>query len=317
MKIFITGLAGMIGFHLAKHVSKLGWKVIGLDNFNDYYDINLKRDREKLLKTEFGVQIIDADIRNIHSYEKEIKDCDLLIHLAAYANPRHSLAEPQHYIDTNITGTQRVVELIEKLQLPIIYASSSCVMHGQPLPWSEKDLPSHQNNAYGWSKRVNECQFMNSTIPKTIGLRFFTVYGPYGRPDMALFLFADAIANGTEMTLYNNGFMKRDFTYVDDIVNGIECTINHLMDPSSGSTISEIYNIGYGQQVELLKFVSEIEKQFGRTTKKKYVAAHPADTPETWADINKIRKLGYKPTTPVSEGVYKFIDWYKNYYNKN
>ena len=119
MKIFITGLAGMIGFHLAKHVSKLGWKVIGLDNFNDYYDINLKRDREKLLKTEFGVQIIDADIRNIHSYEKEIKDCDLLIHLAAYANPRHSLAEPQHYIDTNITGTQRVVELIEKLQ-PII-----------------------------------------------------------------------------------------------------------------------------------------------------------------------------------------------------
>ena len=317
MKIFITGLAGMIGFHLAKHVSKLGWEVIGLDNFNDYYDTNLKRDREEILKTEFGIQVIDADIRKIHSYAKEIKDCDLVIHLAAYANPRHSLAEPQHYRDTNITGTQRVVELIEKLQLPIIYASSSCVMHGQPLPWSEEDVPSHQNNAYGWSKRVNECQFLNSTIAKTIGLRFFTVYGPYGRPDMALFLFADAIANGTEMTLYNNGFMKRDFTYVDDIVNGIECTINHLMDPSSGSTISEIYNIGYGQQVELLEFVSEIEKQFGRTTKKNFVPAHPADTPETWADINKIQKLGYKPNTPVSEGVRKFIDWYKNYYNKN
>ena len=317
MKIFITGLAGMIGFHLAKHFRSLGWEIMGLDNFNDYYDINLKRAREKILENKFGVKVIDADIRDIHSYENTIKDCDLVIHLAAYANPRHSLIEPQYYIDTNITGTQRVVEIIEKLQLPVIYASSSCVMHGQPLPWSEKDLPSHQNNAYGWSKRVNECQFINSSISKTIGLRFFTVYGPYGRPDMALFLFADAIANGTEMTLYNKGEMKRDFTYVGDIVNGVECIVRHFMSVGSASSYNEIYNIGSGKQIDLLDFVSEIENQFGRSAKKNYVDAHPADTPETWADIKKIKGLGYNPITPISEGIREFVEWYKQYYAVN
>ena len=317
MKIFITGLAGMIGFHAARHFKSLGWDVTGLDNFNDYYDVNLKRDRAKILLRELGITVIEADIRNINNYINDIKKCDLVIHLAAYANPRHSLEQPQLYIDTNITGTQRVVELLEKLQVPVIYASSSCVMHGQPLPWSEEDLPHHQNNAYGWSKRVNECQFINSSIDKTIGLRFFTVYGPYGRPDMALFLFADAIASGTEMTLYNKGNMKRDFTYVGDIVNGLECVVRHISNTGHGSLLNEIYNIGYGKQIELLEFVSEIEKQFGRSTTKNFVDAHPADTPETWANIAKIKSLGYQPKTPVSEGVREFVAWYKNYYGIN
>jgi UDP-glucuronate 4-epimerase len=190
-------------------------------------------------------------------------------------------------------------------------------MHGQKLPWSEDDLPTHQNNAYGWSKRVNECQFINSTIEKTIGLRFFTVYGPYGRPDMALFLFADAIANGTEMTLYNKGQMKRDFTYVGDIVSGIECVVRHITNQDAGTKFNEIYNIGFGKQVDLLDFVSEIERQFGRSTTKRAVDAHPADTPETWANITKIKSLGYHPKTPVSEGVREFVEWYKQFYGVN
>ena len=214
-------------------------------------------------------------------------------------------------------GLQSDKQLIEKLQMPVIYASTSCVMHGQPLPWSEKDLPSHQNNAYGWSKRVNECQFINSTILRTVGLRFFSAYGPYGRPDTAIFLFADAISDGTEMTLYNKGHMKRDFTYVGDIAHGIECTVKHIMSLEKELKYDEIFNIGYGKQVELLKFVDEIEKQFGRSTIKNFVDAHPADTPETWANITKIKNLGYQPKTSISDGVREFIDWYKKYYNKN
>ena len=190
-------------------------------------------------------------------------------------------------------------------------------MHGQPLPWNEHDLPSHQNNAYGWSKRVNECQFINSKINKTIGLRFFTVYGPYGRPDMALFLFADAISKGKDITLYNYGDMKRDFTYVDDIVHGISCVVNRLGDLDEDDVFNEIYNIGFGEQVQLLDFVKEIEIQFGRQTNRNLVPAHPADTPETWADTTKLQLLGYSPTTPVSEGLEKFVNWYKQYSNIN
>lgn len=315
MKIFITGLAGMIGFHTARHFSKLGWEVIGLDNFNTYYDVSLKHTRENILLKEFGIRVNNVDIRAIHTLENEIKSCNLVIHLAAYANPRHSLEEPQHYIDTNITGTQRVVEIVEKVGLPVVYASSSCVMHGQTLPWKEDDVPGHQNNAYGWSKRVNECQFINSRISKTVGLRFFTVYGPYGRPDMALFLFADAIARNNHMTLYNKGKMKRDFTYVEDIVQGMECVVKNIMQSSSTDSINEIYNIGSGKQVELLTFIGQIEKEMGRSTHKELVDAHPADTPETWADISKIKKIGYTPKTTVEVGVRKFVQWYKSYYN--
>lgn len=319
MKIFITGLAGMIGFHTAKHYSAAGWEVTGIDNFNDYYDIKLKRSREKILKDEWFIDIIDGDIQNIKdtSVMEELEDTDVVLHLAAYANPRHSFEEPQHYIDTNITGTQRVMEVCEETQTPIVYASSSCVMHGQPLPWNETDKPDHQNNAYGWSKRANECQFMHSKINKTAGLRFFTVYGPYGRPDMALFLFADAISKGGEMNLYNYGDMKRDFTFVEDIVQGISCVVKNICDMDRETVSHEIYNIGYGEQVQLLDFVDEIEKQFGRTAKRNLVAAHPADTPATWADTTKIKKLGYNPQTPIAVGVEKFVTWYKEYYGVN
>lgn len=315
MKIFITGLAGMIGFHSAKHFSSRGWEVTGVDNFNTYYDPNLKHDRANILLDEYGIRTIYGDIQNPDAYREALSSCDIVLHLAAYANPRHSMEEPQHYIDTNITGTQRIIEVAQEYNVPVVYASSSCVMHGQPLPWNEHDRPAHQNNPYGWSKRSNECQFMHSKLPRSAGLRFFTVYGPYGRPDMALFKFTDAIVKGKALTLYNYGNMKRDFTYVQDIVDGIELVVNKVV--KDEDVYHEIYNIGYGEQVNLIDFVKEIENNLGRESIRHLVPAHPADVPETWSDTTKLQSLGYKPTTPVSVGIREFVTWYKNYYGVN
>ena len=316
MKIFITGIAGMIGFHSAKKFHDLGWEVVGVDNFNNYYDVQLKVDRADILMKEYGIITTLADIQDNKIREQEmLKDVDVMLHLAAYANPRHALDEPQIYIDTNISGTQKLIDAAQVYDIPVVYASSSCVMHGQPLPWNEHDRPEHQNNPYGWSKRVNECQFMHSKLTRSMGLRFFTVYGPYGRPDMALFKFTDGIVNGTPIDLYNFGNMKRDFTYVDDIVQGITIVVNKIT--SDEDSYHELYNIGYGEQVELSDFVDNIEKNLGRKAIRNLCAAHPADTPETWADTTKLKKLGYKATTPVSFGVAHFVEWYKTYYGVN
>ena len=317
--IFITGIAGMIGFHTAKKYKELGWDVWGVDNFNDYYDIELKNDRADILE-DMGVTVNDDDIRDIYDgFVGAMDTTDVILHLAAYANPRHALEDPQPYIDTNITGTQELIKLAEVTNTPVVYASSSCVMHGQPLPWNEHDKGAHQNNPYGWSKYVNECQFAHSNLDRTTGLRFFTVYGPYGRPDMALFKFTDAIVKGKPLTLYNYGDMKRDFTYVEDIVQGITLVVDEITsnDNEYEGSKHEIYNIGYGQQVQLMDFVHAIENELDRKGEYELVPAHPADTPETWSDTTKLQKLGYKPTTPISEGVREFVAWYKEYYNVN
>lgn len=316
-KIFITGIAGMIGYHTAAKLLMEGYHVSGIDNFNSYYDPKLKHDREMLLLAH-GLDpenLIVGDIQNVN-FHSILKNVDLVIHLAAYANPRHAMAEPQPYIDTNISGTQRIIEGAERNKVPIVYASSSCVMHGQPLPWNENDRPALQNNPYGWSKYVNECQFAHSTVVKSAGLRFFTVYGPYGRPDMALFKFADGIVAGDPIDLYNYGDMKRDFTYVDDIVQGVQLVAENILDGNQ-EVDHEVFCIGYGEQVELVQFVDEIEKNLGRKAERNLAPAHPADTPETWSDTTKIQKLGYKPTTSIKEGVSKFITWYKEYYGVN
>ena len=317
MNIFITGIAGMIGFHVTKLLTNKKYNVIGVDNFNDYYDVELKKERSRIL-AEANVEIINSDIRNIKEkdWEKLFNNVDLVLHLAAYANPRHSLDNEQLYIDNNITGTHKLIKAIEKNNInKVVYASSSCVMHGQNLPWNEKDDPKHQNNPYGWTKRVNECQFLSSNIKQSIGLRFFTVYGPYGRPDMALFSFTKNIINGEKIKLYNYGDMKRDFTYIDDIISGISLVIDKLK--NENSKYHEIYNIGYGQQVKLQDFVYEIEKNLGRKAEKELCESHPADTPVTWADITKIKSLGYNPKTSIKDGVEKFISWYKDYYKVN
>jgi len=189
-------------------------------------------------------------------------------------------------------------------------------MHGKPLPWNETDKGEKQNNPYGWSKYVNDCQFAHSKVIKSAGLRFFTAYGPYGRPDMALFKFTKGIIEQTPIDIYNNGDMIRDFTYVEDIVQGILLVTMNLCNEQEDGT-HEIFNIGRGQKVKLMDFVDHIEYNLERKAIRNYCPMHPADTPATWSDTTKIQKLGYKPTTSIDVGVRKFVEWYKEYYEVN
>lgn len=314
MKIFVTGIAGMIGYHFSLYMKKKGHEVWGFDNFNDYYDPNLKQDRADILENH-SIPVYRADLltANYGLYIGAHRP-DLIVHLAAYAGVRHSLDHPQIYIDNNITGTQKLVEACEKYGCnSVIYASTSCVMHGQQLPWKENTPLYHQKNPYGWSKQINECQFLNSRIQKTAGLRFFTVYGPYGRPDMGLALFTDGIQNQKPITVYNYGDMQRDFTYVEDICQGISLVAEKMLGDQDKSW-HDIFNIGYGKSVQLLDFIKEIEKNLGKKAIIDFQPIHPADSHVTWADISKIKKLGYQSTTSVEQGVTKFVDWWLSYY---
>jgi UDP-glucuronate 4-epimerase len=285
-----------------------GHTVEGVDDYNDlYYDSKLKYDRAKLLKLA-GVKIHHTDFSYIN-YESY----DLVVHLAAHAAVRVSMNKQIEYITNNVTRTQVMIEGLEKLprKIPVVYASTSCVQHGQPLPWKESDNPGHQNNYYGMTKRMNECQFIASKIPVAIGLRFFTAYGPWGRPDMALHIFTKAMVENEPLYVFNNGNMIRDFTYVEDVCQGVHCAINHALTiPES----KEIYNLGYGEQVQLMTFINLIAKELGKKPDCVMMPKHPADVLETWSDTTKLRELGYKPTTPVEEGIRKFVDWYKDYY---
>ena len=316
-KILVTGAAGFIGFHLSMALKADGHNVIGLDNFNNYYDVDLKRHRAKILDFN-DVTVMKADLRNWDQIDNTLRflEFDLVIHLAASVGVRHSYDNAMEYIENNVVGVQNLINYCRDNKIGrVVYASTSCVMAGNPLPWKEDEPTGHQLNPYGYTKRSNECQFMTSGLDKTIGLRFFTVYGPYGRPDMALFQFADAAVRGKQIDVYNFGDMKRDFTYVDDIVAGIKVIIERALtvdDPQH-----EIYNIGRGQQVNLMDFIGEIEKNFDREIKKNLVPRHPADTLETWSDTTKLQALGWKPQTSIPEGVAKFAEWYKQYYGVN
>ena len=316
-KIAITGGAGFIGFHLAQKLHSEGHTVCGFDNFNNYYDPGLKLSRSEILRKDFGITIDKIDLTQSRGLSIWINDNkpDVVMHLAAMAGVRHSMDDPSAYVDNNIVGTHNLIEActlhgVDK----VVYASTSCVMAGNPLPWNEDEKLGYQKNPYGYSKATNEAQFIASKIPETIGLRFFTVYGPWGRPDMALFDFTNNIVQGNPIKLFNYGDMVRDFTYVDDIVQGINIVINRI---TGNKEINEIYNIGYGEQVQLIDFVNHIEKNLDRRATKDLVAMHPADTHQTWSDTTKLQALGYKPTTNIAEGVAKFIEWYKEYYNVN
>ncbi len=313
-KILITGGAGFIAYHLAQKLQAEGHRVCGFDNYNDYYDVDLKYARARSLATR-GIEVIKGDLVNLVDVEFAVTTFapEIVIHLGAYAGVRHSLDHPKLYIDNNINGTHNLIEVCEKRGVnKIIYASTSCVMAGNELPWNESDKCGYQLNAYGYSKATNEAQFMASKIPVTIGLRFFTVYGPWGRPDMALFTFTKSIIDGTPIKLFNYGDMIRDFTYVDDIVQGVNIVINRANNTTQN--LKEVYNIGNGEQVQLLDFVSEIEKNVGKEAIRELVEKHPADTQATWSDTTKLQALGYKPTTSVKVGVAKFVEWYKEYY---
>lgn len=324
-KILITGGAGFIAFHLAQKLAHEGHFVAGFDNFNRFYDPMLKRRRAQILEgfgLRNGIHVHNGDLTNEHALEEALGTIkyDLVMHLGAYAGVRHSLDFPKFYIQDNVQGTQNLIDAMIANDIPnVVYASTSCTMAGNPLPWKE-DLPQHHHlNPYGASKRMNESQFNMSKLNNVIGLRFFTVYGPWGRPDMALFTFTRKLLAGEPITVYNYGDMKRDFTYVDDIVQGIMIVINRALTSTNttadGKGLREIYNIGNGRQVPLMDFIHEIEKNLGVKGTYDMQPKHPADTQETWSDTTKLQALGYLPKTPIEEGIANFVRWYKSYYN--
>lgn len=310
MKVLITGAAGFIGYHTSLKFKELGHSVVGFDNFNDYYDPWLKRLREKNLN-EKGVSVINGDLTLKGEIDSAIQNenPDFVIHLGAMAGVRYSTDHPEEYIENNMMGTNNLIKAMERAGTKnVIFASTSCVMHGHELPWKEEAMLHPQINAYGYSKMVNESQFNISKIPNAVGMRFFTVYGPYGRPDMALFNFTKDILANKPVTLYNYGKMKRDFTYIDDIVQGIECVFNNM-------TPRDMYNIGRGEQVDLMRFVTAIEDALDRKAIIKYGPKHPADAVETWSDTTKLKAIGYNPKTSIEEGVQNFVKWYRETYN--
>ena len=316
MKYYITGINGFIGFTLAKKLAELGHEVTGIDNMNHYYDVSLKIARNRILVKEHGIRsnygslLSNGDLNHTLSKEKP----DVVIHLAAYAGIRNSIENPNQYITNNVTGTQNLINACEKYGIEnVLYASTSSVMADNKIwPWNEQERLGEMLSPYAYTKQSNEHQFKISKIKNTMGLRFFTVYGPWGRPDMALFTFANKIVAGEPIDVYNYGNMKRDFTYVDDIVQGIFGLLDQIPEGD------EIFNIGYGKQVGLMEFITEIEKNLGRTAEKNMLPMHPADSKETWSDTSKLYNLtGYNPKTSVVDGVKEFIDWYKSYYKIN
>jgi UDP-glucuronate 4-epimerase len=317
MKIFITGGAGFIGCHVAQKLIQRGDKVILIDNFNDYYDQKLKRDRVKNLLKGLKFKLYKGDIRDLKLLDKIFKKekIDKVIHLAGMAGVRSSLDDPFLYEDVNVRGTINLLELAVKYKIKnFVFASSSSVYgNNKKTPFSESDPVDTPISPYAATKKADELFahiYSHIYCLPVTALRYFTVYGPWGRPDMAYFLFADAITKGKPIKVFNYGKMTRNFTYIDDIVSG---TIKVL------DTVRkyEIMNIGGDREDTLLKFIEVIEKNMGKVAKKKLLPMQPGDVYQTVADIRKLRKLGWKPTTRIKEGLKNFVDWYKGYYKIN
>ena len=346
MKVLVTGSAGFIGFHMVKALLKRRDEVVGIDNINDYYDVNLKYSR--LIETgvykgtiSSNLLVKSAKYPNYDFMKLDITDrenldklfhsykFDGVINLAAQAGVRYSIENPYAYIQSNIVGFINILECCRHQKVHhLVYASSSSVYGNNiKMPLSPSDNVDHPISLYAATKKSNELMAHTYShlygIPST-GLRFFTVYGPWGRPDMALFLFTKAILSGESIKIFNRGEMKRDFTYVDDIVEGIIKVLDHPPvcnsernnDPSISKTAPfKVYNLGNSSPVRLMDFVEAIEEKLGVKAIKELLPMQDGDVPMTWADTNDLeRDLGYKPGTPIKEGINKFIDWYKEYY---
>ncbi|MGD9639121.1 MAG: NAD-dependent epimerase [Alphaproteobacteria bacterium] len=334
MKILVTGTAGFIGNHVALKLLQQGHEVIGLDCLTDYYDVNLKEARLERLKafagfTEERVDLADAkEITRIF----KTREPEKIVNLAAQAGVRHSLKKPQDYIDSNITGFLNILEGCRNFGIKhLVYASSSSVYGAETaMPFSTHQKAVHPVSLYAATKRANElmahCYSHLFRFPTT-GLRFFTVYGPWGRPDMALFLFADAILKDKPIDVFNYGKMKRDFTYIDDIVDGIirlldrPAEVNNDWDSdnpdnaTSGVAPWRVYNIGNSKPVSLMTYIEVLEKELGKTAQKNMLPIQAGDVPATWADVDDlIRDAEYKPDTSVEVGVANFVKWYRDYY---
>jgi UDP-glucuronate 4-epimerase len=333
MNILVTGCAGFIGFHLTKALLANGNTVVGLDNLNNYYDVSLKKNRlKKIVDKNFTFIKADLDQSNkINEIFSESK-FDSVINLAAQAGVRYSLKNPMAYINSNVVGFMNILEACRNYQTKhLIYASSSSVYGmNTSKPFSVTHNVDHPVSLYAASKKSNELMAHTYShlygLPTT-GLRFFTVYGPWGRPDMALFLFTKAILEGKAIKVFNNGEMQRDFTYIDDIVEGILRLLNvpaksnpnwngDTPDPSSSSAPYKIYNIGNNSPVKLEYFISVIESSLGIKANKEYFPIQPGDVESTFADIDELYEaIRFKPKTSIEVGVDNFIKWYKDYYN--
>lgn len=331
--VLVTGAAGFIGFHLSAKLCKLGYSVVGLDNLNDYYDVNLKKSRLALLSKQPNFTFLQADLSDKSQIDSNFEKhkFDYVINLAAQAGVRYSLQNPYAYLESNLTGFLNILEACRHNPVKhLVYASSSSVYGAnRKMPFSVHDNVDHPLALYAVSKKSNELMahaYSNLYKIPTTGLRFFTVYGPWGRPDMALFLFTKAILENKPIDVFNHGRMRRDFTYVADIVEGIVRLIPksphgnpdwnpEKPDPASSFAPYKIYNIGNNKPVELLHFIEVLESKLGKKASKNLLPLQEGDVPETYADVDDLmRDVGFKPATPIETGIENFVNWYKEYY---
>jgi len=315
MAILVTGSAGFIGFHLSKSLLERGERVVGLDNLNDYYSKKLKYDRNSILEKYDSYKFYHNDLCDIKALKKIFKNkIDKICHLAAQAGVRYSIEDPYPYQKSNLEGFTNILEMARIYEIDnFVFASSSSVYGGnKKIPYSVDDNVMKPISFYGATKVANELMAYSYHYLyniSTCGLRFFTVYGPWGRPDMAYFNFTDNILKGNPIDVFNKGDMKRDFTYIDDIINGVVSSLEKSFD-------FEIFNLGNNKPINLLDFISILEEKLGKKAKKNILPIQPGDMKETYADISKSKKiLGFEPRTNITEGLSKFIEWYKNYYN--
>lgn len=333
MKYLVTGAAGFIGNFVAERLCKDGYEVVGLDNLNDYYDPALKHARLERIKHLTQFRFVKMDLADRDGIANLFKDekFDRVIHLAAQAGVRYSIENPMAYIDSNLVGTATILEGCRHNKVQhLVYASSSSVYGmNEKMPFSTDDAVDHPVSLYAATKKSNELMAHSYShlhdLPTT-GLRFFTVYGPWGRPDMAPYLFTDAILNNREIKVFNSGKMKRDFTYIDDIVEGIiriqdvvpeRDLSNSNTSPESSKAPYRVFNIGNNEPIALMTFIESIEKAAGKIADKNYMPMQAGDVPATFADIDSLQKeVGFKPNTNIDYGMQQFVDWYKDYNKK-
>ncbi|MEL6327150.1 MAG: NAD-dependent epimerase [Cyanobacteria bacterium J06626_23] len=327
MKILVTGAAGFIGYFLTQRLLSDGEQVYGIDNLNDYYDVGLKQGRLSQLKNQPNFQFEQLDLADRESMQQlfSTESFDRVVHLAAQAGVRYSLKNPYAYADSNLSGFINVLEGCRHAQVAhLVYASSSSVYGAnRQVPFATTDNVDHPVSLYAATKKANELMAHSYShlyqLPTT-GLRFFTVYGPWGRPDMAYFKFVDAIVNDRPIQVYNHGQMRRDFTYIDDVVEGVVRTLHHppqpIEDPAFRTAAPyKVYNIGNHSPVSLMDFIETIETALGKTAEKIMMPMQPGDVEATYADVSDLMAdVGFKPNTPLSVGIAKFVDWYQQYY---
>ncbi|RAL20514.1 capsular biosynthesis protein CpsI [Lujinxingia litoralis] len=335
MKILVTGAAGFIGSHLSHRLLERGDTVVGVDNINDYYDPNLKLARLERLQTQENFSFEKLELADRQGVEALFKkhDFDRVVHLAAQAGVRYSLENPHAYIDSNIVAFTNILEGCRHQETPhLVYASSSSVYGANTsLPFSIHDNIDHPVSLYAATKKANELMAHTYShlygLPTT-GLRFFTVYGPWGRPDMALFLFTDAILKGRPIKVFNHGDMQRDFTYIDDIIEGVVRVTDRVAepnaswsgdapDPGTSAAPYRIYNIGNNNPVQLMDMIGALEECLGQEAQKDFLPMQPGDVQATYADVDDlIADVGFKPDTPIQEGIANFVAWYREYYTR-